>query len=127
MDQLIADLIVTIQDGQVKSMESSQDIRAFKDHVFSKDSRRYFGEIALVPRINPIAQRGRLYDCVLLDENAVCHIALGNAYPVSIKDHETKVEDDLINASDLHLDLMIGSEDLVIRAYDGTRWFDLNP
>lgn len=124
-DQLIRDLKVEVRHGRVVDLESSQNIKAFMDHIFAQTDRQYFGEIALVPKVNPIAQQHRLYDCVLLDENAVSHIALGYAYPVCSQNHEYKVKNDEVNTSDIHLDLMFGSEDLVVTAYDGICWTDL--
>ena len=53
----------------------------------------------------------------LLDENAASHIALGNAYaaPVGAEDR------DRINESAIHIDFMIGSDDVSVtgRSKDG--------
>ncbi len=125
-ETLITDLSVNVKDGMVTQLSSTQDISAFKDHLWADESRRYFGEIALVDPDNPIAKLKSIFNCVLLDENAVCHIALGNAYPVCSINHDQDVLQDRINHSDLHLDLMIGSDDLKIQGYDGKEWFTLN-
>ena len=125
-DSLIRDLTLQINDGCVSDVTSTEIIAPFIDHLWADPSRRYFGEIALVETDNPIAKLNMIFNCVLLDENAVCHIALGNAYPACSKHHEIDIKNDFINQSDHHLDLMIGSLDLVIQAYDGKQWFTLN-
>lgn len=125
-DALIHNLTITIKDGLVTDLNSTENITAFKEHLWADPSRRYFGEIALVDPNNPIAKLDTIFNCVLLDENAVCHMALGNAYPVCSNDHERDLQQDRINHSDLHLDLMIGSNDLDSQGYDGKQWFTVN-
>lgn len=53
----------------------------------------------------------------LFDENASCHLAMGAAYPC-IKNIENISNDELgrleINDSSIHVDFMIGTEDLEI-------------
>ena len=48
----------------------------------------YLGELALVPHDSPISNMNILFYNTLFDENASCHLALGKAYPVCIKDSE---------------------------------------
>jgi len=125
-DQLISDLKAEIKEGAVIGLHSDQNIDAFRDDVFAEKSRRYFGEIALVDQDNPIAKLKSIFNCVLLDENAVCHIALGSSYPVCSNNYEKDLETDCVNKSDMHLDMMIGSDDLIIKAFDGQQWFMVN-
>ncbi|KUO70508.1 MAG: hypothetical protein APF77_09910 [Clostridia bacterium BRH_c25] len=55
---------------------------------------------------------------VLIDENASCHLAIGKAYSVSIKNGGNMTEEELerlgANNSLTHVDFMIGSRDLDI-------------
>ena len=54
----------------------------------------------------------------LFDENAACHIALGDSFPECIKDGPTTDKDELyklgLNKCDNHVDFMIGTKDLSI-------------
>ena len=54
----------------------------------------------------------------MFDENAACHLALGNAYVTNIKDGTELSEEELIkkgyNKSMNHVDFMIGSKDMKI-------------
>ena len=122
-DQLILDLRITIKDGQIKELSSKDNIEALIEHLHAQDDRLYFGEIAVVERDNPLARLDTVFSCVLLDENVVSHIAIGNAYPVNSKNYELALMNDTVNHSDLHIDLMIGSEAMTIEAFDGRQWF----
>ena len=54
----------------------------------------------------------------LLDENAASHVALGNAYAISVGDEDRH----RINKSSIHIDFMIGSDDVTVTGVqaDGT-------
>ena len=105
---------MTIKDGHVIDYHAEQGQDALRSILEHDPGSSYFGEIALVPIESPIYQTGRVFFDTLVDENAVCHIALGNA-PVSVVDggsSMTPEERDAagINASQLHVDFMIGSD-----------------
>ena len=55
------------------------------DRFFQVDEgTRSIGEVALVDETSPIAQSGLVFHSILLDENASCHIALGEGYPTAL-------------------------------------------
>lgn len=91
------------------------------------EGARYLGEVALVPYDSPISQSGLIYYNTLFDENASCHIALGNSYPFTIEGGTTMSPEELAlngyNKSLIHVDFMIGSADMEIDGLlaDGTR------
>ena len=66
------------------------------------------GEVALVDRNSRIGQAGRVYGDTLLDENAAAHIAFGDGFGA------TRSAKSLINRSAVHLDVMIGSDDVEV-------------
>jgi len=72
----------------------------------------------LVPYNSPISNSNILYFNTLFDENASCHLAIGKAYPVCIKDGENLAKEELealgVNDSLVHVDFMIGTKDLEI-------------
>jgi aminopeptidase len=86
----------------------------------------YLGEVALVPHDSPISNTGIIFNNTLYDENASCHIALGNALSICVKDGKTMSKDELkaigFNDSIVHVDFMIGSSELDIdgELTDGT-------
>jgi aminopeptidase len=67
--------------------------------------------VALVDRESRIGKLGRTFFTTLLDENAASHIALGDAYSSPIGD---EADVPRINASAVHIDFMIGSDDVEV-------------
>ncbi|MCG8481065.1 MAG: aminopeptidase [Spirochaetales bacterium] len=88
---------------------------------------RRMGEIALVDATSPIARSNRIFDTILLDENAASHFALGFAYPTCIEGGASMNEDELnavgASRSQQHTDVMIGSDAMRVEATlaDGTK------
>lgn len=76
------------------------------------------GEVALVDGSSPIWRSGFVFDSVLLDENAACHIALGSGYVPAFAGSEawseTEKEARGFNVALVHEDLMIGSEEVEV-------------
>jgi aminopeptidase len=89
-------------------------------HIIEADEgSHYLGEVALVPVDSPIAKLGRLFYNTLFDENASCHLAIGKAYPLIEGGHALKREEwaaNGLNESLMHVDFMIGSDQLDIDA-----------
>jgi aminopeptidase len=88
---------------------------------FDEGARR-LGEIALVPHSSPISKTELLFYNGLIDENASCHIALGQGFKYCLKNGEKMTEEDYKsaggNSSIIHIDMMIGSEKMDV---DGIR------
>ena len=72
------------------------------------------GEVALVPNSSPINKTGILFFNTLYDENASCHIALGDCYKTNMKNSESYSDKEMsekgANSSLIHIDFMIGNE-----------------
>ncbi len=75
---------------------------------------RFLGEVALVGTDSPIYRSGRIFHSILFDENAACHIALGNGYTECVEGAAGKSSEDLLadgcNVALVHVDFMIGSD-----------------
>ena len=111
--KLIEDFYFVFQDGKVVDFDAkkNKDVLA---SVFSIDEgASYIGEVALIPHDSPISKSGILYYNTLFDENASCHLALGEAYPTTTKNGANLTEDELLkrgfNKSIVHIDFMFGS------------------
>ncbi len=77
------------------------------------------GEVALVPYDSPISNTNQIFLETLFDENAACHIALGDSFPECIENgptikKETLFDEYHINNCDSHVDFMVGTNDLDI-------------
>lgn len=106
------------RDGLVVSYGAANNQDVLKELLETDEGAKRLGEIALVPYDSPISNQKILFYETLFDENAACHFALGEAYPICIKGGENMTEDDLkaagVNVSDIHVDFMVGTEDLEI-------------
>jgi aminopeptidase len=81
--------------------------------IETDEGARRLGEVSLVPNSSPISASGLLFLNTLFDENAACHIALGQAYSSCLKDGDKLTPEELkakgANDSLIHVDWMIGS------------------
>jgi aminopeptidase len=88
---------------------ASDDDRDFLAAALAIDAgARRLGEVALVDASSRIGQTGRIYYNTLLDENAAAHIAFGYGFGQA-RDAGARTR---VNASALHLDVMIGTDEL---------------
>ena len=116
------------KDGEVIEVIAKDiDSKKVLENLISADEgAKRLGEVALVPFESPINQTGILFYETLYDENACCHLALGRAFDECIRDFENKTEEEMnaidLNKSVIHVDFMIGSRDLDIKAelFDGS-------
>ena len=67
------------------------------------------GEVALVDGEGRIGKLDTVFYDTLLDENASSHIALGQGFPFLLG-----ADSSAVNESELHIDFMIGSNDLAV-------------
>jgi aminopeptidase len=81
--------------------------------IETDEGARRLGEVSLVPNSSPIAASGMLFLNTLFDENAACHIALGQAYSSCLEGGDKLTPEELAargaNDSLIHVDWMIGS------------------
>ncbi|MCB0329942.1 MAG: aminopeptidase [Bdellovibrionales bacterium] len=112
--ELIQDLQMTLQDGEITSFSASQGEDVFREYIQSDEGANRLGEVALVSVSSPIFQSGRVYEEILLDENAACHIAIGSAYRFCVNLPEDSTDDQFqelgCNSSSVHTDIMISDE-----------------
>lgn len=92
------------------------------DNLFATDERaRYLGEVALVDPRSPFAESGVTFYNGLYDENAACHLALGKAYPFTLREQQDFSDQELreigMNTAQVHEDMMIGSRNVDVTAH----------
>lgn len=115
---VIDEFSLTFKDGKIVDFTAKQGYEILKGLIETDEGSCYLGEVALVPFNSPISNSNILYFNTLFDENASCHLAIGKAYPVCIKDGENMNQEQLnalgVNDSLTHVDFMIGTNDLEI-------------
>ena len=122
--KIVDDFRLVLKDGKVVEYSAAVGEDILRSILETDEGSCYFGEMALVDQRSPIARQGVIFYSTLYDENASCHIALGLAGAPNMTDEEREAKG--INHSILHVDFMVGSDDMSIRGQkqDGT-WEDV--
>lgn len=114
---LIEGIRLTLEQGRIVAYAAERGEEMLKSIIETDEGSHYLGEVALVPHNSPV-NIGRPVFNSLFDENAACHLAIGRAYPICVAGGEAMNPDELaahgVNASDAHVDFMIGSAELDI-------------
>jgi len=117
---------LTFKDGRVVDFSADTGAELLRGILDTDQGARHLGEIALVPHHSPISDLNFLFYNTLFDENASCHIALGDGLSMCIEDGFSLTEDEReakgVNKSMTHVDFMVGSDQLDIdgELEDGT-------
>lgn len=119
---LIDNFSITFKDGKIVDFTAANGYDTLKHLIETDEGSHYLGEVALVPFNSPISNSGIIFFNTLYDENASCHLAIGKAYSLCVKDGEKMTEDQLAakgaNDSLTHVDFMIGTIDMEINGFD---------
>lgn len=111
---LIDDIRVRFEGGRIVEAKASKGGEVLNKVLDTDEGARRLGEVALVPHSSPISASGILFYNTLFDENASCHIALGQCYSkcfidgASLSAEQIKAQGG--NSSLIHIDWMIGSD-----------------
>ena len=114
---VVTDLVVRFEGGRAVEIDGD-NVDALRGRTVVDDGASRLGEVALVDGSGRIGKTGTVFFNTLLDENAASHLAFGNAYAISVGEEDR----DRINESAIHIDFMIGSDDVAVTgvAKDGS-------
>ncbi len=116
--QIIDNFSLTFKDGEVIDFDAEKGYDTLKNLINTDSGTKRIGEIALIGKNSPVAKSNVLFFNTLFDENASCHLALGKAYPTTVKNGDNLTETELldlgVNDSVEHIDFMIGTPDLKV-------------
>src|SRR5256886_6115405 len=111
---LIDGIAVKFEEGCIVAAKASRGEEVLNKVLDTDEGARRLGEVALVPHSSPISKSGLLFFNTLFDENAACHIALGQCYSKCFIDGAKLTPEQIAaqggNKSLIHIDWMIGSD-----------------
>ena len=109
---------IKFSKGEVVDFSAEKGYETLKRLIETDDGTKRIGEVALIGKNSPISKTGVLFYNTLFDENASCHLALGKAYPTTVKNGDKMSDKELLSAglndSVEHIDFMFGTEDLTV-------------
>ena len=134
--ELIENFSVRFENGKAVEVHAEKGEELLKQMISMDEGASYLGECAIVSYSSPINKSGILFYNTLFDENAACHLALGEGFANCLKDFEKytleQCREKGINESMIHEDFMIGNDTLsidgicedgsVVRILDNGEW-----
>ena len=116
---LIKDFYLRFEKGKVVDYDAREGKQALASLLSFDEGSSYLGEVALVADDSPISRSKIMYYNTLFDENASCHLAMGDTYPSCICKGLSMSEDELRraggNQSLTHVDFMFGTPHLTVK------------
>jgi aminopeptidase len=115
---LIDNIAVKFEEGRIVEAKATRGEEVLNKVLDTDEGARRLGEVALVPHSSPISKSGLLFFNTLFDENAACHIALGQCYSKCFINGDRLTPEQIAaqggNKSLIHIDWMIGSDQIDI-------------
>ena len=119
--QLIEGFSITFKDGKAVSWHAEKGESLLTKMITMDEGAAMLGELALIPCNSPINNSGILFYETLFDENASCHVALGQGFNECVDGFQMlsneECKDKGVNESMIHVDFMVGAPDLCITGY----------
>ena len=116
--EIIDNFSMRFEGGRVVEVKAEKNEELLKTMVGMDEGASMLGECAFVPYDSPIRESGIMFYETLFDENAACHLAVGRGFTNTIVDYDKYTNEEMkemgINDSALHVDFMIGTDDLSI-------------
>ncbi|HEY1316910.1 MAG TPA: aminopeptidase [Gaiella sp.] len=106
---LIDGIRVEFAGGRAVRIDADRGADAMRAIAAKDDGGTRLGELALVDGEGRIGPLGTVFYETLIDENAASHIALGSGYTLGVESEDDRAR---VNASEIHVDFMIGSPEL---------------
>ena len=115
-DNMIRDFWIKFKDGKAIECHAEEGEETLKNIISSCKNSDMLGEVALVPYDSSISNSNIIFYETLFDENAACHLALGDSFPKCVRNGENMKKEELfekyhLNDCTNHVDFMIGNKD----------------
>ncbi|MDQ3194736.1 MAG: aminopeptidase [Bacteroidota bacterium] len=111
------------KEGKVIDFGADSQKEILEKYFSIDEGARCLGEVALVDKSSEVHKSGLIFNSILYDENAACHIALGKGIAMCFSNREElNTPDEMLkngcNYSLVHTDFMIGSDDIGVTGVD---------
>ena len=118
-DVLIDNFNIRFENGKAVEAHAEHGEETLKQMISLCENSDRLGEVALVPYDSPISNTNQVFLETLFDENAACHIALGDSFPECVVngptiDKKVLLNEYHLNNCDSHVDFMVGNKDMNI-------------
>jgi aminopeptidase len=112
---VVRGLRVRFEAGRAVEVDADENVEALRGTLAVDAGGARLGEVALVDRHGRIGPLQTTFFDTLLDENAASHLAFGAAYAALVDEDERG----RINESIVHVDFMVGSDELAVTGVTG--------
>ena len=114
-DNMIRDFWIRFENGVAVECHAKEGEETLKNIISSCKNSNMLGEVALVPYDSSISNSNVIFYETLFDENAACHLALGDSFPKCLENGENIKKEELftkyhLNNCTNHVDFMIGNK-----------------
>lgn len=118
---LVEGLTIRFEQGRAVQVDATRGAELVRAQMATDPGAARLGEVALVDGSSPVGRTGMVFGDILIDENATCHVAWGNAYAFTVPNlpEEAEARDALgFNGSAVHQDAMIGGPEVDVFGVD---------
>jgi aminopeptidase len=123
MENLLTGIWFEFKDGKIIDFGADSKKEVLEKYFSVDEGSKYLGEVALVDKNSEVHKSGLIFNSILYDENAACHIALGRGISSCFTNKEElntpeEMKKNGCNYSLVHTDFMIGSEKINVTGID---------